>query len=599
MRRAVAVAVLTLVALGVVLAGASPAAAHAYLVGSNPADGDRFAETPRELRLDFSEHVVLTATRIEVRTAEGAPVAVGQVRLETADAGDTEEPATVVVALPDLRADAYRVSWETLSSDDLHRTSGLIVFGVGRSVAPAASAGSTLRPEEALLRGALLVCLGASMGGLVAQRVLRRSLTGSSSTAAHRVVTRIALAGASAAPVLAIGLLVGQLVASGSGPGAVLLGAYGVRWAVRFVGLLLLCAAWWSARSRVVRSGPALVGVGLVSVGTALLGHHGPGGDDLVRVVAGSAHVAAALGWAGALGCLATATLVGPAARRVPDVLATLHAFGPAAGACLSVAVVTGVYLSSDVVISLDAALMTTYGRTLLLKVLLVAAAAALGLRHHLRLRGPHDLDPPRRSVLAEAGLLLAVAALTGLLASTATATDPAFARPDAPSVGEASRQAADLQLTAGLSPNRRGPALAVVDVFDTRRPAPAPVVGVDVRLGRGTPAAAQRLADGHWSAPVSIDAAGPTTITVTVLRAGISPTTVHFAWTVPGRHATRAVVVSQAPVRALLQWVAAALAVALAAGWTAAGHRSRARRPAGTGDVRPLRREDHLVPGR
>ena len=48
------------------------------------------------------------------------------------DSEDTEEPVEVVATLPTLQRSSYRVSWETLSSDDLHRTSGVLVFGVGR-----------------------------------------------------------------------------------------------------------------------------------------------------------------------------------------------------------------------------------------------------------------------------------------------------------------------------------------------------------------------------------------------------------------------------------------------------------------------------------
>src|SRR4051794_2692687 len=230
--------VLVLTSLAVVLLGAAPVGAHAYLVGSNPSDGDRVARAPAELRLDFSEHVVPAATRIVVRTASGSPVALGTVRLEAADAGDTEEPATIVAALAVLAEGAYRVSWETLSSDDLHRTSGLIVFGVGRTVAPAGAATTTARPEEAVLRSALLACVALAIGGLLALRVLR-ARPGAAVVGGQRAVSRLARSGAVLAPVLAVALLVGQVVAVGGDPGALLLGGYGVRWTVRFLGLLM------------------------------------------------------------------------------------------------------------------------------------------------------------------------------------------------------------------------------------------------------------------------------------------------------------------------------------------------------------------------
>ena len=572
------IAVLILTSLAVVLLGASPVGAHAYLVGSNPADGDRMLRAPAELRLDFSEHVVPTATRIVVRTASGTPVPVGDVRLGTEDSGDTEEPATIVVSLPALAEDAYRVSWETLSSDDLHRTSGLIVFGVGRTVTPAGAAVTTIRPEEVVLRSSLLGCVAFAMGGLLALRVLRRPPP-TPVGRAQRVVARLGGCGAVLAPVLAIVLLAGQMRAAGGDPVDLLLGGYGVRWSVRFVGLLLLVMIWRATGRRPTLPGPVVVlACGLTCLGTALLGHSGVGADP-VRVVAAAAHVGAALTWAGALVCLVGALLVAPGRTRASELRMTLRAFGPPAAGCLSVAMVTGVLLSSDTVISVDAALLTTYGRILLLKVVLVGAAAGLGLHHHLRLRGPHDLDPPRRTVALEAGILVVVVALTGLLASTGTATDPAFGRKAPGSAAAVGRRVGDLQVQAGLSPNRRGDAFAVVDVFDTRRPSPGPVIGVDVRIGDGPVVAAERLTDGHWSVPVTVGAAGPTTLGVTVIRAGLPARTAAFAWTVPGLRANRPVLVSQAPVRTALRLCAAGLGALLLAGWALTVARVRRRR--------------------
>ena len=61
--------------------------------------------------------------------------------------------------------------------------------------------------------------------------------------------------------------------------------------------------------------------------------------------------------------------------------------------------VVTGVYLSSEVVGSVDAAISTIYGRTLLLKVALAAVAGALALVNTVRLRRrqPALHPPPHR----------------------------------------------------------------------------------------------------------------------------------------------------------------------------------------------------------
>lgn len=576
-------AVLLLAPLGLLFLLATPAQAHAYLVGSNPADGSRTAAAPQELRLSFSEHVVPEATRIEIVGSGGTRLVLHHLRLLTEDAADTEQPVTVVAPLPRLAEDGYRLSWETLSSDDLHRTAGVLVFGVGRDVAPAGSTSSPTRPEEVLLRGGLLVCLALAAGGLLACGVLRRSGRTLPEERDPALVVRIGLGASLAALALASWLLVDQLVASGPGAGAVLLGGYGGRWLVRVSGLLLL--TWtWTLRRRTPRASTswapsrvaATAGVLLTSLGTALLGHVGSTSGP-VRVLAATAHVAATTTWAGAVVALAVVVLR-EREGRVLELLRTLRAFGLPAAACLTLAAVTGVFLTSGVVGSVDAALLTTYGRALGAKVLLVAAAAALGLRHHRRVRGPHDLDLPRRSLVLEGSVLLAVLAMTAVLASSGTATDPALVGSGPAASTIVSHQVADLQVSATLGPNAPGSAVAVVDVFDTRRPAPAPVTGVDLHVADQV-LTLRSLVDGHWSAPVSLETPGAHPLTVVVHRAGLPDSTGHFSWVVGGS-AHRAVVVSQRPVGHRLLLASGALALVAALGWAVVGLRSRRRRP-------------------
>lgn len=564
---------LLLLAGGWLLAGLAPAQAHAYLVGSNPADGGRVREAPAQLRLQFSEHVVLGATHVEITSGSGRRVRVGRVRVESGEQ-DLEAPSSIVARLPRLGQDTYRVSWETLSADDLHRTAGLLVFGVGRTAQPMGAGSVTLEPrsEEALLRGGLLIAAALAAGGTLALHVLRRAARGGRGIEPSPMVT-VAQVAAWSAPAFATLLLLDQLLNSGSGPAAVLLGGYGARWALRMAGLVILALAWSRAPgpSRVA----ATSGVALTALGTTLLGHIGSGGSHPTLVLASAAHVAAALLWGGAVACLAVALLSGGESTASSRSIAALRAFGAPAGCCLTVVVVTGVYLSSDVVGSVDAALFTPYGRTLLLKVGLVAAAALLGLRHHRHVRSKPAPALPRSGLLSEASLLLVVLAMTGVLASTGTATDPSLVRSGSPAVASLSRQVVDLQVTTTLTPDRPGDVVAVVDVFDTRRPAPGPITGVDVEV-RGAPSRpAQAAGDGHWTVPVSVPS-GAVPLTVTVHRAGLAdargPFTLHTR-----AAAQQPVRVSQEPVGTPLRLLAAALALLAACGWGWVGLR-RAR---------------------
>src|SRR5437867_8001988 len=163
----------------------------------------------------------------------------------------------------------------------------------------------------------------------------------------------------------------------------------------------------------------------------------------------GSGPTAAVLDWLHLLGTsvwvggLAPMWLVlhhAPAANRGPVARSLVPRFSRVAALAGGVLVVTGVYSALVHVGSLPALTVTPYGRTLLVKLLVVILAVALGAYHRFvmrpRLEGPQPADhAPRaflRSVAVEAVLgaviLLAVALLT--ITPPAAVTMPVAARP-------------------------------------------------------------------------------------------------------------------------------------------------------------------------
>ena len=352
-------------------------------------------------------------------------------------------------------------------------------------------------------------------------------------------------------------------------------GSYGVRWGVREAGLLLLAASAMHRTGSARAIGRRLllsVGAVLACGGTALLGHSGAGATlNLTRVIAAAAHLGAAVTWAGCLVILAAVTLhrgrLGDPNRDFAR--SVLRAFGPPAALCVGVMVVTGVYLSSTVVGSVDAALLTGYGRTLLAKVLLAGAAGSLALVNTLRLRRGVASDPPRRTVSAEALVALGVLALAGVLTSGQPAMEPQLVKSTSPASTVVDGAVADLQETVSISPNRPGASVVLVDVFDTRRPSPAPVREVLVSIlgasGRGDPLVAEQLGNSRWSLSTRLVDPGPVRLQVLVRRAGLPDTTRTFGWTIGGGQVTtRAPVVSTEPLSGLLQGVSAVLACLL-----------------------------------
>ncbi|MDT4980096.1 MAG: copper transport protein [Pseudonocardiales bacterium] len=594
-----AVAVLAMSAGLVVLSPSSPASAHAFLTDSNPADGAVLAAAPGTLRLQFSESVVIAATRIDIVDSGGHHYKPTALRLVHTGSGDsTEEPAQIVGDLPALARSAYRVSWETLSSDDLHRTSGLLVFGVNEQVTAAPFVEPTPRLEEAALRWLLLLCLAGALGAALAVRLYRR-VDGDSQGDGVAVARarRISIVGSALGIVVAAGLLVDQLVSSGSPAGRLLTSSYGARWALREVGFAALLAATWLGQRPGRRSPwpraalPLLLGVGAACacLGSALLGHAGAGQNlALTRVLADAAHLGAAATWSGLL--IVALLVIVPQVRRggaaAVAARAVLRGFGLPAAGCVGVMVVTGVYLASGVVGSVDAALLTFYGRTLMIKVAVFGAVVVLGLVNARRLHASGPRPTPRRTVFAEGVLAVVILGLAAVLVSGQPAREPQFVKtPVLAAVPVVDTQVADLQESLAIRPNQPGRNVVLVDVFDTRRPAPAPIRRVLVSIigldGRDSaPVAADRLADGRWSVATGLDAPGRTRVRITVQRAGLPDATHLYRWTVTGgaQH-TRPATVSTAPLGGLLENVALALAVLLGLGGSLALWRRRAKR--------------------
>ncbi len=580
--------VLVAVVAAVMVGPAPGAQAHAFLSGSNPADGQVLAEAPAQLRLSFSESVVLGAMRIDIIDGTGRHITPTGLRLVSGGTGDIEDPVEVLADLPALGRSSYSVSWETLSSDDLHITKGMLVFGVGQPVIAAGLAEPSPAPLEAGLRWLILLGLSGGLGGALAIRLLNRAgepYADRAAPLARKVRAPAAITGAVAALIL----LVTQLVASGAGVASLLWSSYGLRWGLREAGLLLLVvSATERARALPPLSNRVLLGTGatLACAGTALLGHSGAGAaTNLTRVIASAAHLGAAATWAGCLAILALILVLqvrgGSSSRDLTRTV--LRGFGPPAAACVTVMVVTGVYLSSKVIGSVDAALFTVYGRTLLAKVLLAGVAGSLALVGTVRLHSLRARPTPRRTVVAEAVAALGVLALAGVLTSAQPAMEPQLVQASTSASTIVDGVVADLQETVSISPNRPGESVVLVQVFDTRRPSPGPVREVLVALldasGRGEPRRATQLSHGSWSLPTQLTDPGQTQVQVRVRRSGLPDATRTFDWTVGAQVPTRAAIVSTAPIGGVLQALAAALLCLLLVSWVSVPWLRRRRR--------------------
>ncbi|MFH8444744.1 copper resistance protein CopC [Streptomyces sp. NPDC018026] len=375
-------AVLVLLLLG----GAGPASAHAALGSTDPADGTVLQRAPARVTLTFSESVGLRDDSFRVLDPGGH-------RVRTGAAGHVDGRSdTAGVALPDgLGEGTYTVAWRVVSADS-HPVSGAFTFSVGKPSQTSAPVdpGPTEDPLTATLHklarylaylAAALLIGTAAFAALCRPpdpAPLRRPLVTGWWTLLAATVALLVLrapyeAGTGPSSALDADALAGTLTAR---PGVLLL----IRLALLAPVALLLVRV-----SRADRRGERTPLVGAVgtalAVGLALTwaaAEHAAAGIQVPLAMASfTLHLLATAVWLGGLTALIL-TL-----RTIADA-ATVARFSRVALASVTVLVTTGVYQSWRGLGSWQALTGTTYGRLLLVKVLLVAvllAAAAVSRR--------------------------------------------------------------------------------------------------------------------------------------------------------------------------------------------------------------------------
>lgn len=124
-----------LLAAGAVLLLGAPAWAHAKLVGSSPADGQRLSEPPREVRATFSEELDAKESALRVLDATGKEVAHGGV-----DLNDPDHRRMAAGLPPSLAPGRYAVRWHAVTPDDHAVEEGVFSFELATSVPPTGQA---------------------------------------------------------------------------------------------------------------------------------------------------------------------------------------------------------------------------------------------------------------------------------------------------------------------------------------------------------------------------------------------------------------------------------------------------------------------------
>jgi copper transport protein len=371
---------------GLVLAALlAPAAAfaHATLQKTSPGFQQRLQVAPTRIVLQFDQHVTVFPDFVKVYSAGGKVVS-GPTR--------TLPDSRFVVApiVGKLPRGPYTVRWREISSDG-HVGAGVFTFGV-RYPAPAVTAAygaSGPTRSEHIVRWLYFIALALVLGGLVFRLVILPGplseklenrfylVVGIGATGVLEVgITAFLLRAEDALQLPFTGFLYGDLspVANGT--------RFGSAFIAMTLGFALVTAivylAWLAEDYRILW---AALPIALVfASGLSLSGHSAADrGHSWKSELADWVHLSAASIWIG--GLIMLVLVVWP---KAPELRRDAFVrFSRMATVLIALVLAAGTYLAILRLPKLDDLWTTSYGRTLLIKLSLVAAALCWGAVHH------------------------------------------------------------------------------------------------------------------------------------------------------------------------------------------------------------------------
>jgi copper transport protein len=401
---------------------ASPALAHAELVGMTPANGAQLIRPPTEVRMTFTESINLVDNGIRLVDHVGANVPTPQ---------PTVSGRTVTWPMPpNLPEGPYIITWRVVSADG-HPVSGASSFGVGTAAAGPGSVTGTGTAETSIdsvargstapwpvvairLTGYLAFALVAGVTAFVlfcspdsskskALQLLVRGglLLGAFTAAAAILVQGPYTAGVSMSRALDSGLIQQTLGTPFSTAMIWRLGLYGV-----------LAVLVWRLPRIFTELAIWLLPACLVGTAVTLAASGHAAAYGVLGLLVDTVHALTAGLWVG--GLIAIAALGRAVEPR------GLHKFSTVAMASVLTLIATGTLNALRHLSAVDQLWQTRYGFTLLIKLALVAGTIAVAAVSRRRLQ---QYRIPVRSVRGEVALTVAVLIVTALLSMTAPPT--------------------------------------------------------------------------------------------------------------------------------------------------------------------------------
>ncbi|MEV5953554.1 copper resistance protein CopC [Streptomyces sp. NPDC051987] len=400
-----ALALLGALLAALLLASAGPAAAHAALRGSDPADGAVLKSSPRSVTLTFTESVGLLDDSFRVYDPTNHRVTTSE-----AEHGPAGSDTARITFPKKLGTGTYTVAWRIVSADS-HPVSGALTFSVGKPSATTATVptgpvenpvtGSLYNIGRYVAYAALALLIGSVAFIAVCRppdaaplrRPIRTAWWALLAATLFLFVLRSPYEEGTS-PATAFGLSVLDRSATGR-PGLALL--------ARLALLVVTAALHLVLRKRVsgIRpTRPLIATAAALSLGLALTwaaAEHASAGIQVPLAMTSSVlHLMSMALWLGGL----TALLFTLQRSATPLPATVVSRFSRVAFGSVTVLVVTGVYQSWRGLGSWQALTDTSYGRLLLIKlagVTLLLAAASQSRRWTAQLATAPALEAPAR----------------------------------------------------------------------------------------------------------------------------------------------------------------------------------------------------------
>ncbi|MEX0868285.1 MAG: copper resistance protein CopC [Nitriliruptoraceae bacterium] len=418
-RRTLLIAMLALLAW---VALAVPAAGHAFLVATDPADGATLPDAPEQFALDFDEAVEVPLDGVRLFDAAGARLAV----TPAVDGG-----TSIVIDLPPLSDGAYVLTWRVVS-DDGHPVAGTVTFSVGTAAGVDEALLAELTVEDASISPVTqaLRALTYAVTLLAAGLAVFLAWLVPPSTAVPTRVSRMAAGAAIAGVVASSAAFVAQVMSvTGRGLAEAMQPQVITEMLGTPFGQSAVLRVIWTALTAVLllrrahRRVPAVTGI--IAIFTFVIDGHQRVVDPVALLVgADLVHLAVGALWIGAVVGLVLVLRGPPAVAPVVAIVDRVSAAGLVSAAII---VVTGVMMAVPLVRVPSALATTAYGRVLLVKAAAVVIVLAIAAVNRWRLvpaisNEPEEARAWRRLRLAlgiEIGVLALVVSVSGVLATT------------------------------------------------------------------------------------------------------------------------------------------------------------------------------------